>query len=335
MKLGIANFTDRVYARMLIGMFPGGPAFPRNKNDSLFSLLMGLSQELARLDGRWAILFKESEPGNAEEMIAEHEIDHGFPDAVFEIPANLAARQKQCEDRAIFPINIPTGFTCFCNVTAGSDIIQIGGDTSALFIGDALQFAAGFEGGKYRVVDKVTSNTWRMEQVAKRTAYDILATAYFMRSEFSERFFKAIADYLGEEITEFEYYGQFEMGVDASGWSQTGDVGAASNRISNIASTSGILVNQFVVVEKGMGLFPVKVIAKGSTYIDVSEFAGGTFAGVTLTGYALQPFGMGDAIGDAYRFTVIIRGTFDETAQAAKYILTLMPANSHAIFIEN
>ncbi|NIO79118.1 MAG: hypothetical protein GTN53_00995, partial [Candidatus Aminicenantes bacterium] len=90
-------------------------------------------------------------PGETDQLIAEWEIDCGFPDECYDIPTTLSARRQQLVNRLIFPGHITTGWTDTGNVTAGSPIIAGLADTTDILIGDAVHVSAGFEGGKYLV----------------------------------------------------------------------------------------------------------------------------------------------------------------------------------------
>ncbi len=303
------RFTDRAYARMLLNLFPQGSAFPRDEKNSLFTLLLGLAQELFRLDVRANKIVKESEPGEAEELIGEYETDLAIPASCFGVPYLLADRRHLAEFLTVFPVNLETGFHRYATITAGSDIINISGNTDTLLIGDSLLISFGFTGGKYKVIESLGSGDFRMEQTAERSAAAIQVKGYFTRAEQSERFYRQLAIYLGYEITSFSYYVSFEMGGDLNGWDETGDTTLGSNRISNISDTAGIKVNEYVILSAGFDVLPRKVSAVGADYIDVEDEAGAlsSLVGISLTGYHNQPFGMGDAIGDAWRFAVKIK----------------------------
>lgn len=211
------RFTDRAYARMLLNLFPQGSAFPRDEKNSLFYLLLGLAQELFRLDGRANKLVKESEPGEAEELIGDHETDLGVPGSCFGVPSILSDRRQLAEWLTIFPLNLETGFHRYATITAGSDIINISGNTDALLVGDSLLISSGFTGGKYKVLESLGSGDFRLEQTTERSAADIQVKAYFTKAEQSERFYNRLASFLGYEITGFEYFESFEMGEDGMG----------------------------------------------------------------------------------------------------------------------
>jgi uncharacterized protein YmfQ (DUF2313 family) len=216
MTIGSPIYTDRQYARMLLKLFPQGDAFPRIESNTFFDFLLGLAQELARIDARINTLVAESTPEAADELIEEHETDLGLPDGfTFPIPANLAERQARARDMEIFPGFLATGWTDTGTLTAGSAIVSGLSDTSDIFVGDAVSFAAGWDNAKIIIIDK-TDTTLTLEQNAPASGTTVL-TGYFDKAEQSERFYNAIAGYMGCVINSFTYYGMFLMGVGVMG----------------------------------------------------------------------------------------------------------------------
>lgn len=73
--------TDTDYLRQLQALLPPGPAWPRDDNALLTRLLSGLSEELARVDGRAWQIAEEADPRTVAELFADWERVAGLPDA--------------------------------------------------------------------------------------------------------------------------------------------------------------------------------------------------------------------------------------------------------------
>lgn len=305
------KYTDEDYARMLIKLQPPGDAFPRDQASVNFHFMLGFAQELRRIDEQIHNLIKEAHPEQTDQMITEWEIDCGFPDECYDIPTTLSARRLQVINRLIFPGHITTGWTDAGNVAAGSPEITGIVDTTNILIGDAVHVSAGFQGGKYLVIDK-TASTITLEQAALKTAAGATLTGYFYTAEPSERFFKRLLILLGYTFYAFEYYDSFLVGSSPNGYAETGDPQTGSDTLINVSSTTGIEVGQYLWISKGFNITgdaskELRVLAKTSNTIQVDRNAALTKTGADLIGFNLPPSGMADPIGGAYAHTVLIK----------------------------
>ncbi|WP_449106688.1 YmfQ family protein [Pseudomonas mohnii] len=68
------------YREQLKALLPPGQAFPREHGTTLDTLLDGMSQELARVDGRGIRLAFEANPAQTSELLADWERAAGLPD---------------------------------------------------------------------------------------------------------------------------------------------------------------------------------------------------------------------------------------------------------------
>jgi len=305
------KFTDEEYARMLLKLQPPGDPFPHDSDSVNYNFMLGFAQELRRIDEQIHNLITEAHPGEADQLIAEWEIDCGFPDECYDIPITLSARRLQVVNRIIFPGHITTGWADAGNVTAGSQVITGLADTTDILIGDAVHVSAGFQGGKYLVIDK-TASTVTLEQTALKDAAGATLTGYFYTAEPSERFFKRLLILLGYSFFAFEYYDKFLIGPSPNGYTATGDPQIGSDTIINVSSTAGIEIGQYLWISAGFDLTgntnkELKVLAKTANTVQVDRNAAATAAGADLVGFNLQPSGMGDPIGAAYAYTVLIK----------------------------
>lgn len=305
------KFTDEEYARMLVKLQPPGDVFPRDQNSVNFNFMLGFAQELRRIDEQIHKLIRESHPGETDQLIAEWEIDTGFPDECYDIPTTLSARRQQVINRLIFPGYITTGWTDTGNVTAGSRVITGLADTTNILIGDAVHVSAGFQGGKYIVIDKDASSI-TLEQTALKNAAGATLTGYFYTAEPSERFFKRLLILLGYSFYAFEYFDSFLCGPSPNGYAETGDPQIGSDTIINVSSTAGIEVGQYLWIKEGFNITggtnkELKVLAKTVNTIQVDRNADATVSGTDLIGFNLQPSGIGDGIGDAFAYAVTIK----------------------------
>lgn len=73
--------ADTDYLRQLQALLPPGPAWPKDDNALLTRLLSGLSEELARVDGRAWQIAEEADPRTVAELFADWERVAGLPDA--------------------------------------------------------------------------------------------------------------------------------------------------------------------------------------------------------------------------------------------------------------
>jgi len=216
MQIGSPIYSDTEYARMLLKLFPQGDAFPRVESNSMWDFVLGLAQEYRRIDTRINALVAESSPEAADELIEEYEIDMGFPDGAFGIPATLAERRTQVLDREIFPTYLLTAWNDTGNTVAGSNVITGLANTTLARVGDLVTITGSLDSGKYEIIDKgVDSIT--IEQTLTATVNGAAITAYFGKSEQSERFYSSVANYYGCTITAFTYYGMCLAGVAVMG----------------------------------------------------------------------------------------------------------------------
>lgn len=72
-------YTEDDYTAQLQAHLPPGKAWPRDQNSDVTKVLKGLSPELARVQARAAALLSEFNPGEAVEMLPEHENVNGLP----------------------------------------------------------------------------------------------------------------------------------------------------------------------------------------------------------------------------------------------------------------
>lgn len=73
--------TDTDYLRQLQALLPSGPAWPKDDDVLLTRLLAGLSEELARVDGRAWQIAEEADPRTVAELFTDWERIAGLPDA--------------------------------------------------------------------------------------------------------------------------------------------------------------------------------------------------------------------------------------------------------------
>lgn len=73
--------TESDYLRQLQALLPPGPAWPKDDEALLTRLLAGLSEELARVDGRAWQIAEEADPRTVAELFADWERVAGLPDA--------------------------------------------------------------------------------------------------------------------------------------------------------------------------------------------------------------------------------------------------------------
>lgn len=220
MAIGDRIYADTDYAQMLLKLFPPGDAFPRSVKTQFYLYILGLAQELARLDLIANQFLKESDCENADQLLDEYDEDYGFPDDIFDIPDALADRQVQLLERDIFPSFLkthaaPEGWP-IGTITKGSNIIQVS-IWDYFEVGDIVSFSSGFTaGGKYEILDKYNLEGDQfiiVDDIALADAADSEVTGYFNRAEPSERFFESVARWFDHEIVSFTYYDdEFRMG---------------------------------------------------------------------------------------------------------------------------
>jgi len=306
------KYNEGDYTKFLQKLLPQGPAFPRITYNAMYALLSAFAVELLRIDTQISDLNCESTPEGADLLIGDWEKDAGFPDQCFNIPATLTDRRAQVRARLIFPGGLATGWTGTGNVTAGSNVITGIADTSGIQVGDAVAPSAGYKGnGRYLVTDK-TASTITLEQNATHTAAGASLTAYFNTAEVSERFFTAVITWLGYTLVGFEYYDAFLIGPEKQAADITGDITITSPTITNVSTVSNILVGDYLSIDTGFtgsNIKEVKVLSKTESpnTITVDRNATANSTGETIRIFRGQPFGMGDGLGDVYRYAVKIK----------------------------
>ena len=307
MAIGDKKFIELEYARMLMKLFPPGTAFDRREGTDLFAFNRGLAEELERIDSRINTLVKEADPTGANELIGEWEKDLGFPDSCFGIPLTLPERVTQIKNRNIFPVYISTAFSSVGDTTKDSNKIINIADTKLAVVNDLIENPLGFEAGKWKIIDR-TATTLILEATAKKTTVASAINGFFNEGEPTKRFFLALALQLGYTSLTCTFFDAFQLGVASNGFSETGDTTVSSDELTNMSSISGIEKGDFVSVGKGFGLFPRKVLKKitpDKLQLDIT--AASSNVGVSVVGYDVQPFGMGDPVGDQYAYGATLK----------------------------
>lgn len=83
------------YARQLKRLLPSGRVWNLEAESNTSKLLLGLAEELVRVDVRGLALIEESDPRTANETLAEWERMLGLPDEdIIEIPSTVEARRQ-------------------------------------------------------------------------------------------------------------------------------------------------------------------------------------------------------------------------------------------------
>lgn len=106
--------TAADYQQQLAKLLPPGPAWPVDDGTDTASLLSGLAEELARIDGRADDLIRESDPRATSEMLGDWERALGLPDVCIE----AIGTQTTAERRAAIV----------------AKLVQIGGQSAAYYI---------------------------------------------------------------------------------------------------------------------------------------------------------------------------------------------------------
>ncbi len=84
------------YLQALHNLLPYGPAWTDDPNAVISKLLDGLSQELARIDGRCWALIDEADPRSASELFSEWQSQFGLPDpCVVALGGNQSSAQRR------------------------------------------------------------------------------------------------------------------------------------------------------------------------------------------------------------------------------------------------
>lgn len=135
------------YREQLKALLPPGQAFPREHGTTLDSLLDGMAQELARVDGRGIRLAFEANPSQTSELLADWERVARLPDKCTGTPEETLQGRRQA-------------------LTA--KLSSTGGQSAAYFIGvaDALGYTVTidefrpFRAGRSAASDALTNGDW-------------------------------------------------------------------------------------------------------------------------------------------------------------------------------
>jgi uncharacterized protein YmfQ (DUF2313 family) len=87
-----------MYADQLIALLPQGGAWPRDPDGPIYSLMVGLSQELQRIDDRAAQLLRESLPSEISDTLEHWETDLGLPEGC-NPPDDIAQRLASVQQK--------------------------------------------------------------------------------------------------------------------------------------------------------------------------------------------------------------------------------------------
>lgn len=87
-----------MYANQLIALLPRGDAWPRDPDGPIYSLMVGLSQELQRIDDRAAQLLSESLPSEISDTLDQWETDLGLPEGC-NPPDDIAQRLASVQQK--------------------------------------------------------------------------------------------------------------------------------------------------------------------------------------------------------------------------------------------
>lgn len=83
------------YARMLMQLLPRGTVWLTETGSNIRRVMLGIAEELVRVEARGAALVEESDPRTATETLEDWERVLGLPDdAVLMVPATTAARRQ-------------------------------------------------------------------------------------------------------------------------------------------------------------------------------------------------------------------------------------------------
>jgi uncharacterized protein YmfQ (DUF2313 family) len=90
------GMTVEAYARQLTQLLPRGPLWTTEAGSVLGKLLLGLAEELARIDARGEVLLDEADPRTADETLEDWERVLGItpPDGATENKRRVAAAAK-------------------------------------------------------------------------------------------------------------------------------------------------------------------------------------------------------------------------------------------------
>lgn len=87
------------YLDQLRALLPTGPAWSADRSTTLGKLLLGLSNEFARIDARGVDLVDEADPRTAFELLADWERMLGLPDTCTGAPDNVRERQTAVHEK--------------------------------------------------------------------------------------------------------------------------------------------------------------------------------------------------------------------------------------------
>lgn len=89
----LAPHSAEAYQAQLAALLPRGRAWPREGGSTLMRLLHAEADELARIDGRAADLFEETDPRSTLELLTDWERVAGLPDNCIPAPDSIAERR--------------------------------------------------------------------------------------------------------------------------------------------------------------------------------------------------------------------------------------------------
>ena len=148
------------YLNLLRNLLPYGPAWTDDPNAAVSRMFEGLSQELARIDGRCWALINEADPRSTQELFSDWQSEFGLPDPCVQA---LGGNQTSAQLRAALL----------------GRINSVGGATAAYFteVAAALGFVI-------RITEFLGSNTpyqWQVEVSMGKSL-----TQFSFASDFSE-----------------------------------------------------------------------------------------------------------------------------------------------------
>jgi uncharacterized protein YmfQ (DUF2313 family) len=90
------------YARQLKALLPPGPVWNLEADSTLSKLLLGIGEELARVEGRGLAVLDESDPRTALETLEDWERVYGLPDGcLLTVPDAIGERQALVTQKAV------------------------------------------------------------------------------------------------------------------------------------------------------------------------------------------------------------------------------------------
>lgn len=94
--------TEDDYLQQLLGLLPGGPAWPRDAEAVTTRMLDAIAAELTRVDDRVDNLLDEADPRTTTELIGEWEALFGLPDPCLTPATSIAERRARLVQRMVF-----------------------------------------------------------------------------------------------------------------------------------------------------------------------------------------------------------------------------------------